>query len=227
MSKSSQRAYRQIRRMILTGEVAPGAHLKEAELSEICGVSRTPVRDALRLLAVEDFVRVVPNHGTFVTEWNKEDMEDLFRLRALLEGYAAAGAAQNATEKDLKDLEDCCHKIQQILTEEHIDSDAYAEENRRFHYTIWAASGSDRVAPMVNRLIETPVLLRTVTIFDRQQFVRSNDQHRELVRAIRSRSSDLAKAIMESHILVAFEVFKAANPVAEDDHALEVKALME
>lgn len=88
MSKASQKAFTAIRGKILSGEFPPGSHLKEEELAEVCGVSRTPIRDALRALAGEDYVKIVPNHGTYVSQWSSSDIEDIFALRAMLEGYA-------------------------------------------------------------------------------------------------------------------------------------------
>jgi DNA-binding GntR family transcriptional regulator len=78
------RAYEKIRGGILDGVLAPGSRLKEKALVEYCGVSRTPVRDALRRLAAEDFVSIQPNQGAHVRYWDKEDLDDFFALRALL-----------------------------------------------------------------------------------------------------------------------------------------------
>ena len=74
MSGASERAYDEIRKCLLRGDFAPGARLSESELSELCGVSRTPVREALRRLALEYFVRIEPNRGAFVIDWSREDI---------------------------------------------------------------------------------------------------------------------------------------------------------
>ena len=111
MSKASQSAYEAIRGRILSGEFPAGTHLKEERLAEVCGVSRTPIRDALRTLAAEDYVRVVPNRGTFVSEFSDSDIEDIFVLRSMLEGYAARMAAQRATPEQIFELREQCEKI--------------------------------------------------------------------------------------------------------------------
>ena len=89
MSGASERAYEEIRKRLLRGDFAPGARLSESELSELCGVSRTPVREALRRLALEYFVRIEPNRGAFVIDWSREDIVDMFEMRSMLEGLAA------------------------------------------------------------------------------------------------------------------------------------------
>ena len=99
MSKAATKAYDAIRARILSGELAPGSHLKEEELAEFCGVSRTPLRDALRSLAADFYVSTVPNHGTFVSDWSVADIDDIFTLRGMLEGYAAQRAASRVTRE--------------------------------------------------------------------------------------------------------------------------------
>ena len=92
MSRAVDTAYGKIREGILSGTFAPGDHLKEAELVSFCGVSRTPVRSALNRLVTDDLVELYRNQGARVKAWPADDFDDLFTLRALLEGYAAARA---------------------------------------------------------------------------------------------------------------------------------------
>jgi len=93
MSRASDRAYNHIRNMILSGELQPGVQIREEELAELCGVSRTPVRDALRRLEAELFVRRNESQRSFVSDWSLDDLEEAFQLRAMLEAYAARRAA--------------------------------------------------------------------------------------------------------------------------------------
>jgi len=96
MSGASEKAYKHIRNRLLSGEFTPGARLSESELSDACGVSRTPVREALRRLALEYFVRIEPNRGAFVIDWSREDIMDMFEMRSMVEGLAARKAAERA-----------------------------------------------------------------------------------------------------------------------------------
>ena len=92
ISGASELAYTEIRNRLLGGEYPPGARLSESELSDICGVSRTPVREALRRLAADYFVRIDPNRGAFVIDWSREDIMDMFEMRSMMEGLAARKA---------------------------------------------------------------------------------------------------------------------------------------
>lgn len=146
MSKASSKAYEAIRARILTGEFAPGAHLKEEELAEVCGVSRTPIRDALRALSAEEYVRVVPNHGTFVAEWSDDDIKDIFTLRSMLEGYAARLAAARAMPGHIEEMSHLNRIIKEMLEKDgEPDLDLFLTSNRRFHEIITEAAGSRRL----------------------------------------------------------------------------------
>ena len=101
MSRSVETAYQKIREAILAGHFAEGDHLKEAKLVKLCGVSRTPVRSALNRLVAEDLIELHHNQGARVKEWPADDIEDLFTLRTILEGYAAARAADRISLKDI------------------------------------------------------------------------------------------------------------------------------
>ena len=104
MSKAADRAYDWVRQRILSGEYPPGSHLKEERIAEDSEVSRTPVREALRRLSNEHFVKFVPNQGAFVATWENDDVEVIFELRAMLEGYAAQRAASRISEEQIREL---------------------------------------------------------------------------------------------------------------------------
>lgn len=218
MSKASSKAYEAIRSRVLTGEFAPGVHLKEEELAEVCGVSRTPIRDALRALAAEEYVRVVPNYGTFVAEWSDEDIRDIFTLRAMLEGYAAELAAAHATPAHIEELAHIQRNVANMLENDgKPDRDLFVTSNRRFHEIITEAAGSRRLSQMIARLTEQPLIARTATLYSHSDIQRSNHQHGELIEAFRVRDGAWARAVMKSHILAGYQTYKqryrsSANP---------------
>lgn len=209
MSKAAEKAYQAIRSRILSGAFAEDAHLKEEELAEICGVSRTPIRDALRKLAADNYVRIVPNHGTFVSRWTKGDIDDIFELRALLEGYAARRAAHHITADEIAELEACYQTIRELLTRaDSFDHDAFLAANRQFHQTLRAAGRSDRLSVIVNRLVEQPIVMRTALSYRTEDLTRSNEHHREIIAAMRAGDGNWAEAIMRTHIYAAYQVYK-------------------
>ena len=213
MSKASAKAYQAIRGRILGGEFAPGSRLKEEELAEVCGVSRTPIRDALRMLAAEYYVTIVPNHGTFVSQWTVGDIEDIFNLRAMLEGYGARRAAERADAAQIAALADHAGAIQEMLDRSGpLDAELFLDHNRRFHQILTEAAGSERLSLMISRLVEQPVLMRTALSYSRADLQRSNNHHLEIVSAVRAGQGAWAESVMTSHIMAAFQVFKAAHP---------------
>lgn len=222
MSKAAEKAYAAIKSSILSGEYPAATHLKEEELSKVIGVSRTPVREALRNLAAEYFVKFVPNHGAYVASWTSADISDIFDLRMLLEGHAAGRAATRITDEDLTILEDCARKIEHAIRDpqtgeakKHLsaeDEALFQELNSTYHRVMINAAGSERLSVMVSWLSEAPIILKTLKLYSPDEFLRSNQHHLELVAALRSRNENWATSVMHSHLLAAKEVFMAAQP---------------
>ena len=209
MSTASNKAAKKIRNLILTGKFPPGLHLKEEELAEICQVSRTPIRDAVRALAVEDYVQIIPNHGTFVSEWPDDDIEDIFQLRAVLESHGARRAANRASPEQIMEMREQVRAINSMLSgNKGIDRDLFLEANNTFHKVLREAAQSPRLKVMISRLISQPVVSRTAMSYERSDLKRSNEHHAELVEAIAAKDGDWAHSVMTSHILAALQIYK-------------------
>lgn len=211
MSRASDRAYSQIRHMILSGELAPGQQLGEEQLAELCGVSRTPVRDALRRLESEAFVRRSDSKRSFVADWSLDDIEEAFQLRAMLESHAAARAAERISRDQLEQLRRCNKVIGAAVLLDQPDIPAFLDQNRLFHAVIIEAAASERLTSMLARIIEQPVVLRTALQYDRENLQRSHNEHDELLAAFTRRDSEWAAAIMQSHIRRAFHAYADAH----------------
>jgi DNA-binding GntR family transcriptional regulator len=211
MSRASDRAYSQIRGMILSGSLAPGAPLREEQLAENCGVSRTPVRDALRRLEAESFVRRNESQRSFVADWSLDEMEEAFQLRAMLEAHAAKRTASRISWDQLERLKSINKAIFRAVSGEQPDIPAFLDLNRQFHAIIIDAAKSDRLANMLTRLIEQPVVLRTALQYDRENLLRSHHEHDELLAAFARRDGDWAEAVMTSHIRRAFHAYTDAH----------------
>lgn len=207
MSRASDRAYDEIKARILNGALAPGMQLKEEELAEICGVSRTPVRDAMHRLEAEMFIQRSDSQRSFVSDWSIADIEELFTLRTMLESHAAAQAAERVTPEMLADLHRNVAAIDAAIDRPLPDVDAFLVKNAQFHSLIIQAAASDRLAHMINRLVLQPIVHRTALRYDADQLRRSLAEHVEIVAALEAHDPDWARAVMTSHIRRAFHVY--------------------
>ncbi len=210
MSRASDHAYAAIRGMILSGTLAPGAQLSEEALAEHCGVSRTPVRDALRRLESELFIRRSESQRSFVAEWSLDDLEDAFELRAILEGMAARRAAERILPPQLEQLKTHNRRIFEAISANEPDVTRFLEHNRLFHAIILDAAGSSRLASVLGLLIEQPVVWRTAQNYGRDNLQRSHHEHEELLAAFARGDGSWAAAIMTGHIRRAFHAYADA-----------------
>lgn len=211
MSRAADRAYAEIRDMILSGELPAGSQLGEEALAERCGVSRTPVRDALRRLEGELLVKRTESQRSFVADWSLGDVADAFALRAMLEGHAARLAAERMEEPVLESLRACNRAIAGAIAAEKPDIPAFLEANRAFHAVILETAQSRRLAALLASLIEQPVVWRTAHQYGRDALRRSHDDHEELLAAFARRDGAWAQAIMASHIHRAFHAYADAH----------------
>lgn len=211
MSKASDRAYAQIRSMILSGELPAGAQLGEIQLAESCGVSRTPIRDALRRLEAEAFVRRTESQRSFVADWSLDDVEDAFELRGMLEAHAAERAATRLKPAELEALRQWNERLDQAISVRHPDIAAFLEANRQFHAIITEAAASPRLSTMLAGVTEQPVVLRTARNYDIDNLRRSWREHDELLAAFSHADGAWAHAVMIGHIRRAFHSYAEAH----------------
>lgn len=211
MSRASEQAYGQIRAMILSGALPPGEQIREEWLAEQCGVSRTPVREALRRLESELFIRRSERQRSFVADWSLDDIEDAFVLRELMEGLAARRAAQRITPAQLAALTAENRAIGVAVSTDPPNVQAFLEHNRNFHATILEAANSPRLTNLLARLIEQPVVWRTAQSYDVVDLQRSHKDHSELLAAFQRRDGGWAESVMAGHIRRAFHTYADAH----------------
>ncbi len=211
MSKAVNQAYTSIRESILSGKYPPGSHLKEEKIAEETKVSRTPVREALRRLSNEHLVKFLPNQGAFVTSWEADDVDVLFELRAMLEGYSAYRAATLITDDDIQEMQTCIHEID-LLCKNHSRENhrRTIEYNHRFHSIIIEAASSERIYKLIGWLVQIPMLLKTIDQYSDEEVERSNMHHKEILAALKKRDPSWARSVMESHLRAAHQIYTRA-----------------
>jgi DNA-binding GntR family transcriptional regulator len=201
---AAERAYDAIRSGILDGTFELGARLPEEDLAARAGVSRTPVREALRKLAAEGFVTFVPNRGAQVASWADDDVEEIFRLRALLESHGAALAATRIADTDLVVLRHLADGMEHAARRGTAPAlDRVAELNNRFHRTILEAAASRRLRALLDTVIEVPLVHRTFHRYTPDALQRSMHHHRELLAALEAGDGEWAASVMRTHVLAA------------------------
>ncbi|HEX5493487.1 MAG TPA: GntR family transcriptional regulator [Mycobacteriales bacterium] len=218
MPKAVERAYSQIRSAIVDGTFPPGMHLEEEGLADSSGVSRTPVREALRRLAAEGFVEFVPHQGAFVPTWTEADHHEIFDLRAVLESFGARLAARRVSAADLDELRALAAEMETAARSGRPDRlDDVAALNNRFHGAVLAASGNRRLRQLAQATVAVPLVLRTFQRYSAERLQRSLRHHREIVDALAARDESWAEAIMRTHILSARWELLPAREAPEPD----------
>ena len=198
----TQLAYDAVRERIASGTVVPGEWLREHAVATSLGLSRTPVREALRLLAAEGVVELVQNRGARVVDWSPEDIDEAYRLRALIEGYGAGLAARRADEACVAELRALQDRYERALASD--DSAATpAQCNDDFHAAVLAAAGSARLSMLLSAVSSAPLVRRVLQGYDTDDRQRSVVAHRDIVTAIENGDDELATSAMSSHILAA------------------------
>ena len=211
MSRAADRAYEGIRGMILSGELSAGSQLGEEAIAEMFGVSRTPVRDALRRLEGELLVKRNDSQRSFVADWSLGDVADAFELRGMLESRAASRAAERMDDAALQRLRDCNQAILQAVQADPPDITGFLEGNREFHAIILEVADSRRLAALLGGLIEQPVVWRTAHHYSRAALRRSHGDHDELLAAFARHDGAWAGAVMAGHIRRAFHAYSDAH----------------
>ncbi|GGD79352.1 GntR family transcriptional regulator [Croceicoccus mobilis] len=206
MTSATEKAYHEIKEAILDGRLAPGSQIKEKEVVAMCGVSRTPVRDALRLLTAETFVVRTESQRSFVTEWSDNDLAEMYTMRAMWEGYAAEQAARNITPEIIQALRETNQAIERAVNLPKPDIAAFLEGNATFHNLVIETAASERLTGMLSRLMLAPLMHRTAAKYTQSGLQRSVAEHEDLIVAFENGDPDWAKAIMVAHVRRAYHV---------------------
>ena len=199
---TTQLACDTVRGEIVAGRLAPGEWLRESQLAEGLGLSRTPVREALRILAAEGLVELVHNRGARVVRWDADDIEETYRLRALLEGEAARLAAGRIDAAQLLALQQAHDRYEQAVAGGE-PAVAQAACNDAFHAGVLAAAASRRLSSLVEVLTKAPLVARALSAYAPDDLQRSLLAHRDVLTALQHGDGELAGSAMSAHILAA------------------------
>ena len=214
MAKAVDSAYRAIREGILAGTFAQGSHITARQLAEATGLSRTPVREAMRGLEAEGLITLIPNRGAFVARWTENEIKQIYELRVLLESFAAQVAAERIDDAQRDELQALAKEMARLVEQRPIDVEAIAEVNDRFHKGVLEACGNPRLRDLLGTITEVPLQLSTFRRYSVDELRRSASQHAELVSALMVRDGDWARSVMTAHIRSARHTLLQSAPAA-------------
>ena len=207
MTTDATKAYQLIKEKIISLELAPGAVIQDAALTEELGLGRTPIREALKLLEAENLVVTVPRRGIFVAHVSITDLQQLCEIRTELEGLSARLAAQRATEAEIASLLQCCEDLPLEVAERTLQR---LELDRRLHRGLASASHNRFLEVEVLRLYDLSLRLWHLALARMQAEDISMASHRRIIDAVAARDADRAEEYMQAHIRDFQQRVKAA-----------------
>lgn len=170
----------------------------EVQLAEEMGVSRTPVREAIRKLELEGFVVMIPRKGAYVADLSTKDIADVFEIRAALEALAAGLACERITDEELDELERLLIKVAECVAAR--DLDRLVEADTEFHDVVYRASRNNRLRQIISNLRENIQRFRAISMGTTGRMRETLEEHKQLVEAITERNVELARRVAREHI---------------------------
>lgn len=205
----SDELHAELRRRLIAGHFNPGEKMREEHLASEFEVSRTPVRAAIKKLVSEGLLELVPNSGAFVRQWTENDVEEIFELRLLAEGTAAAWSTRHITDDDIEEMTALNEQIVEASQSNDLKRlDKVQAANHAFHMAMYETCGSARLRVFGSALLEYPNLMGGFYIYSEAEVQESIEQHREILRALKSRNAEWARASVTSHLYAALERFR-------------------
>ncbi|AEY64319.1 GntR family transcriptional regulator [Clostridium sp. BNL1100] len=191
--------FNSLREAIIIGELRPGERLMEVQLAEKMGVSRTPVREAIRKLELEGLVDMIPRKGAHVAELSIKDIMDVLEVRASLDGLATSLAAERITDDELKELKHINGQFASYIEKENLNGSI--KKDVEFHDIIYKASRNDKLISIINNLREQVQRFRVIYLKEYNNSKNLIKEHNDIYEAVSSRSMENARNIAKTHIM--------------------------
>jgi DNA-binding GntR family transcriptional regulator len=193
----SDKAYHLIRQKIITLELPPLSAIDEQALMDDLGLGRTPIREALQRLAAEGFVFFAPRRGIFVADISITDLQKIFELRVVLEGFCARLAAQRANQEQIALMEETVHDLRQVPEE---DSSTLMAIDERFHALLYQAADNEFLEDTLTRLHALSFRLWHLVLDHLDGVKGAMEQHIEITHALKAQDGPRAEALIREHV---------------------------
>jgi len=194
-----QDVFEYLKKAIIDQTIEPGSRLVESKIADMLGISRTPLREALHKLEREDWIEKISSGGFRVVTLTRDDIEQTFGIRSVLEAYAARLAAENHTSKDLIPLEKKMKEFKICLGTK--DSDKLQKINTQFHDLLYSLSKSPKLIKMINQLRAQISIFRQIILKQDGYDHKSNDDHIKMLDAIKNRDGETVEQLVRHHII--------------------------
>jgi DNA-binding GntR family transcriptional regulator len=191
--------FENLKQAIVRGDFSPGNRLVESRIAEAMGISRTPVREAIHKLEREGLIKKLPQGGFYVLNLTREEIEETFGIRSVLESYAARLAAINHQKEELEPLEEKIGEFQYFLNRGEMGT--LLKINTEFHNLLYAMSRSPKLIKMINDLQDQIYRFRKIILNIETMAKTSNDDHRQMLSAMKTRDADRVETLVRQHIL--------------------------
>ena len=193
-----QEVAERLRQRIFSHELPPGTWVDEQALAEHYGISRTPLREALKVLASEGLVTLKPRRGCYVTEISERDLDEIFTVLSLLEGQCAADTTHKATEEDLARLRSIHDDLERAAADKDIDG--FFEANQTFHQEVQLIADNRWLTQTITDLRKVIKLSRHHSLFSEGRLEQSLAEHRLILEALGRRDATGIERAMRDHI---------------------------
>lgn len=194
-----QHVFENLKHAIIHGDILAGDRLVESRIADALNISRTPVREAIHKLEREGLLRKLPKGGFIVVNLTREDIEETFGIRSVLESYAARLAAEKHRKEELEPLEQKIQEFELCLKKGQVDE--LPRINTEFHNLFYALSRSPRLIKMINDLSDQIYRFRKIILRMNNMARTSNEDHRRMLEAIKKRDTKKVERLVREHIL--------------------------
>lgn len=194
----SKKVYRILKKEIIKGSFEPGNKVLEGKIADQMGISRTPVREAIRVLAAEGFVILSPNQGVVVRSVSAENIREVLQIHSVLEGLAARLSCEVINEEDLKELENCVNRMEKLANKK--DSSTYSEVDLKFHELIVNICRNKRLIQMRKNISDQAQRYRIGSLSIPRRLKESLKEHQKILEAFKTKDPKKADSTSQKHI---------------------------
>jgi DNA-binding GntR family transcriptional regulator len=196
---NSSQAASVIRQLIISGEFKPGVRLRESELTKSLGISRSPIREAFRILESEGLLQIIPNKGASVTKFKEKDLHEIYELRALLESHGIRLSCKNLSQQNLEELKALIKEMEEKIISK--DYSGYLRVSNDFHELYMKNCGNERLFSLFktlrNNIMTVQIFARSFPGHDIESGVK---EHKTILNALLKRDPDKAEMCIKKHL---------------------------